>query len=256
MDQHVSTLPLKNAVPAEVYPNLVITLVSYLLYVTGQVPILIDPALEIAEQVPPNDRATGRQMRQLHSSLRFCRGRIAETVDRLLPVLQASRLYVTVALLFGPSIASPRRVFLLQVPIYSYTSPLMAGNKPVEAGDYMRMLSREILRLQLSMDLQPYRCYPLLCEDVTSVAISPPAVIELGLATLASNLNKYERRALGSNKKTVSSHVIRFLMNEDTNHQQTLEVSEASLAKLRLLGSIRGFATFVNESDNEDADVM
>lgn len=251
MDQHTSTLPLKNAIPAEVYPDLVASLAAYLLYVTGQVPVLIDPALEAAGQIPSTDRAVGRQMRQFHASLRSCRGRLAETVEKLLPTLRTSRLYVTVALIFGSSIASPRRIFLLQAPIYSYASPLMTGNKLVGAGDYMRMLSREIVRLELSMDSQPYRCYPLLCEDATFAAASPPSVEKLELAALASNLNKYERRALGSSKKTVSSHTIRLLMNEDTDHGQILGVNETSLAKFRLLGSIRGFATFANESDNE-----
>ncbi|EFO64130.1 Hypothetical protein GLP15_436 [Giardia lamblia P15] len=256
MDQRTSTLPLKNAIPADVYPNLVASLVAYLLYVTGQVPALVDPTLEAAEQIPPTDRVVGRQIRQLHASLLSCRSRLAETVEKLLPVLRTSRLYVTVALLFGSSIASPRRVFLFQAPIYSYASPLMTGNKPVGAGDYMRMLSREVVRLELSMDSQPYRCYPLLYEDATSVAVSSFSAEKLELVVLASNLNKYERRAFGSSKKTVSSHAIRFLMNEDTDHKQTLGVSEISLTKFRLLGSIRGFATFANESDNDGDDMV
>lgn len=256
MDQHVSSLPLKNAVPAGVYPDLVVSLISYLLYVTGQAPVLMDPALEAVGQISSNDRITGRQMRQLHSSLRSCRSRVVETVERLLPALQDSRLYVTTVLLFGPSIAAPRRVFLLQAPIYSYQSPLMTGNKPVGAGDYMRVLSREILRLRLSMDLQPYRCYPLLCEDAISTTASSSIVSGLGLVALASNLNKYERRELSSSKKPVTLHAIQFLLNEDVSHQQALEINKTSLTRLRLLGSIRGFATFANESDNEDADAM
>lgn len=256
MDQHTSTLSLKNAIPAEVYPDLVTSLVSYLLYVTGQVPILVDSALEVAEQIPSSDRIIGRQIRQLYSSLHSCRDRVAETVKRLLPALQNSRLYVTTVLLFGPSIATPRRVFILQAPIYAYKSPLIAGTKPVGAGDYMRVLSREILGLGLSMDLQPYRCYPLLCENAISIASSPSIALGLELATLASNLNKYECRALNSSKKPATSYTIQFLLKEDTNHQQTLEINKASLTRLRLLGSVKGFATFVNESDNEDEGAM